>query len=150
MLLQDLTSTSHVKFGTSGARGLAADMTDYVCYAYTTAFLQYLEETGQAQEIHIQEHIFDAQGMLRKPFELPSANDRAADHYVRRYTDFFGSSCLAGLNIGLYAHSAVGRDPVCQVFAGRCRGSVGSKRLAQSLPGLTFFCLTGGGIKLGT
>jgi len=39
--------TSGVKFGTSGARGLADDMTDGVCYAYTAAFIQYLEETGE-------------------------------------------------------------------------------------------------------
>lgn len=33
---------SGVRFGTSGARGLAADMTDRVCYAYTAGFLTYL------------------------------------------------------------------------------------------------------------
>ncbi|MDZ7760071.1 MAG: phosphomannomutase [Desulfovermiculus sp.] len=200
MHLQDLTATTKVKFGTSGARGLAADMTDWVCYAYTAAFLQFLEETGQAkagmdvavagdlrestdrimgavsrtitdrgytldycgkiptpaltyygllktrpaimvtgshipgdrngikftkqegeilkadeacilaQDIDLPEDIFDLQGMLKEPFALPYPHDRAQDLYVRRYTDFFGSSCLAGVNIGLYAHSAVGRD----------------------------------------
>jgi phosphomannomutase len=200
MHLQDLTSTSQVKFGTSGVRGLAADMTDRVCYAYTTAFLQYLEEIGQVQagtdvavagdlrestdrimgavaqavrdfgyevdycgkiptpdltyyglletkptimvtgshipgdrngikfttkrgeilkadeacildqDIDLPEDIFDAQGMFKEPFALPCPHDRAQDLYIRRYTDFFGSSCLAGVNIGLYAHSAVGRD----------------------------------------
>lgn len=39
--------TSGVKFGTSGARGLADNMTDMVCYAYTAAFIQYLEEAGE-------------------------------------------------------------------------------------------------------
>ncbi len=43
----DLMESSGVKFGTSGARGLAEDMTDYVCYAYCLAFLQYLLESGQ-------------------------------------------------------------------------------------------------------
>jgi len=38
---------SGVKFGTSGARGLAIDMTDRVCYAYTLAFLQCLESSGE-------------------------------------------------------------------------------------------------------
>jgi len=41
---------SGVKFGTSGARGLAADMTDRVCYAYTLAFMQYLKSTGDLVE----------------------------------------------------------------------------------------------------
>ena len=45
--IEDLMQSSGVKFGTSGARGLATDMTDAVCYAYTAAFIQYLEESGQ-------------------------------------------------------------------------------------------------------
>lgn len=42
-----LMESSGVKFGTSGARGLAVDMTDRVCYAYTLAFLQYLAGQGE-------------------------------------------------------------------------------------------------------
>lgn len=38
--ISQLMSESGVKFGTSGARGLVAQMTDAVCYAYTAAFLQ--------------------------------------------------------------------------------------------------------------
>jgi phosphomannomutase len=38
----ELMNRSGVQFGTSGARGLAADMTDAVCYAYTLGFLQYV------------------------------------------------------------------------------------------------------------
>ena len=38
--IQTLMDSSGVKFGTSGARGLAADMTAPVCYAYAAAFLQ--------------------------------------------------------------------------------------------------------------
>ena len=44
--IASLMESSGVKFGTSGARGLAADMTDQVCYAYTLAFLQALESSG--------------------------------------------------------------------------------------------------------
>ncbi len=40
--IEQLMSDSGVKFGTSGTRGLVTDMTDRVCFAYTTAFLQYL------------------------------------------------------------------------------------------------------------
>lgn len=39
-----------VKFGTSGARGLVEKMTDEVCYVYTAAFIQYLEESGQLRK----------------------------------------------------------------------------------------------------
>ena len=45
--IADLMQCCGVGFGTSGARGLAKCMTDRVCYAYTTAFLQYLEKAGQ-------------------------------------------------------------------------------------------------------
>ena len=41
--IAELMSVSGVSFGTSGARGLAAAMTDRVCYAYTAAFLEHLE-----------------------------------------------------------------------------------------------------------
>jgi len=46
ILISALMDESGVKFGTSGARGLATDMTDRVCYAYTAAFLHYLASTG--------------------------------------------------------------------------------------------------------
>ena len=38
--IQNLMDSSGVRFGTSGARGLVADMTAEICFAYTTAFLQ--------------------------------------------------------------------------------------------------------------
>lgn len=37
--IQSLMDTSGVRFGTSGARGLVADMSDEVCFAYASAFL---------------------------------------------------------------------------------------------------------------
>jgi len=47
--IADLMAQSGVKFGTSGARGLADDMTDRVCYAYTLAFVRYLMAIGDIQ-----------------------------------------------------------------------------------------------------
>ena len=38
--MAQLSAVSRVGFGTSGARGLVSDMTDQVCWAYVTAFLQ--------------------------------------------------------------------------------------------------------------
>jgi len=38
--IQQLMETSGVRFGTSGARGLATALTAELCFAYTTAFLQ--------------------------------------------------------------------------------------------------------------
>ena len=50
VLISDLMSLSGVGFGTSGARGKVEDMTDRVCYAYTRAFLQHLEQIGDIQD----------------------------------------------------------------------------------------------------
>lgn len=46
VMIAGLMQQSGVGFGTSGARGLASDMTDKVCYAYTAAFLDWLNEAG--------------------------------------------------------------------------------------------------------
>jgi phosphomannomutase len=50
MRIGDLMTESGVKFGTSGARGLVADMTDRVCYAYTLGFLQHAAAIGAIGE----------------------------------------------------------------------------------------------------
>ncbi|MFA4875146.1 MAG: phosphomannomutase [bacterium] len=44
--ISDLMGSSGVAFGTSGARGKVEDMTDRICFAYTAAFLQHLEDVG--------------------------------------------------------------------------------------------------------
>lgn len=38
--IDDIQNTRGVRFGTSGARGLVADMSDEVCFAYAAAFLE--------------------------------------------------------------------------------------------------------------
>lgn len=50
VVISELMETSGVKFGTSGARGLVVHMTDRVCYAYTLAFLNYLEDKALIQK----------------------------------------------------------------------------------------------------
>jgi phosphomannomutase len=46
MRIGDFMRQSGVKFGTSGARGLAQAMTDRVCYAYALGFLQHAAQAG--------------------------------------------------------------------------------------------------------
>ncbi|MDX8391204.1 MAG: phosphomannomutase [Mariprofundaceae bacterium] len=50
IFIAELMAQSGVGFGTSGARGLAVDMTDRVCYAYTLAFLSYLQDAKLLRE----------------------------------------------------------------------------------------------------
>ncbi|HMO64229.1 MAG TPA: phosphomannomutase, partial [Verrucomicrobiota bacterium] len=45
--IEELMERTGVRFGTSGARGLATQLTDFVAHAYTQGFLQYLQEIGE-------------------------------------------------------------------------------------------------------
>lgn len=49
IFISELMERSGVGFGTSGARGRVVDMTPPVCYAYTRAFLQHLEQSSNLQ-----------------------------------------------------------------------------------------------------
>ena len=206
--IQDLMSESKVKFGTSGARGLVADMTDRVCFAYTVGFIQYLECKGEirpgknsliavagdlrpstprimnavmlaiqrkgycpvncgfipspavalygithsipaimvtgshipadrngikfnkcageilkedeagirSQIVEIDENLFDETGSLFVQYQIEGPVDKtAADEYKARYLNFFSFDVLRGLRIGVYQHSAVGRDLVTEI-----------------------------------
>ncbi len=204
VIISELMESSNVKFGTSGARGLVADMSDYVCYAYTLGFIQYLkrewlqtnhgytlsrvaiagdlrpstprimaavaravEDSGlevinsgfipspavalygisnrvpaimvtgshipadrngikyntgngeilkedevgiKKQEVMIPD-IFNAEGMLREDNSALGEPDSGARVlYIDRWLQAFPVDFLAGMSIGVYQHSAVGRD----------------------------------------
>lgn len=61
---------------------------------------------------------------LTRPRPAPAApgsvsqNDRAGADYVARYVTAFGPTALQGRRIGIYSHSAVGRDLMSALFAG--------------------------------
>jgi phosphomannomutase len=204
--ISELMDRSGVRFGTSGARGLAEGMTDELCYAYTIAFIQYLEDRGglrgggriaiggdlrpstgrimravikaisdagyipencgllpspaiahygfmdgipsimvtgshipedrngikytkadgeilkddeagiREQVVEIPHGLFDEKGMLTVKVDIPAESDRAIELYTRRYLNAFGMACLRGLRIGLYQHSAVGRDVTLRIL----------------------------------
>ena len=209
--ISELMARSGVAFGTSGARGLAAAMTDRVCYAYTRGFLQYLQGIGELRRAgervavagdfrpstdrvmtavcraaedmgcravncgkvpspavalfglenkipaimvtgsHIPDDRNgikfnkasgevlkeDEKGMSRQIVGLddtlfgPDGNfpERAAggpaagfspeagENYAKRYLDFFAPDALKGLRIGVYQHSAVGRDVLVKILS---------------------------------
>ena len=209
-VINDLMQSSGVKFGTSGARGLAVEMTDVVCYTYTRGFLQYLERTGEltksgetvaiagdlrpstgrimtavaraasdmgyvpvncgripspavglhglqnrcpaimvtgshipadrngikfnkcsgeilksdesgivSQVVALPDGLVDADGaFVDSTFALPPEETEAGTNYISRYLEAFPSDCLTGQKIGLYQHSAVGRDMLVDIFSG--------------------------------
>jgi len=202
--INDLMQQSGVKFGTSGARGLAVEMTDQVCYTYTKGFLKYLEESGELKkngesvaiagdlrpstrrimaavakavsdmwyvpvncgyipspavalygientcpaimvtgshipddrngikfnkctgeilkydEEQIREQVVDVDESLfgKEAFTLPEEDIDARINYVNRYLRTFPEDCLQGKKIGIYQHSAVGRDILIEIFSG--------------------------------
>jgi phosphomannomutase len=206
--INDLMDQSGVRFGTSGARGLVSDMTDEVCYAYTTAFIQYLEGTGEldgngdiaiggdlrtstnrimgavgkaveakgytpvncgklpspalayyglaksiptvmvtgshipedrngikftkkqgeilkddeagikSQSVTLPQGLFNEDGQLSAAeLSIPQTRE-AIDLYVNRYLEFFPRDCLQGKRIGVYQHSAVGREIMVDILSG--------------------------------
>ena len=60
--------------------------------------------------------LFDGAGMLKEAHAEEPLVD-VATAYIARYVDFFGSQALAGLRLGVYEHSAVGRDILVALVA---------------------------------
>ena len=54
----------------------------------------------------------------------PVANHHAGADYIARYVTAFGGRALAGLRLGVYSHSAVGRDLLLDVLAALGAGVV--------------------------
>ena len=69
-----------------------------------------------SQSVDFDEAIFDANGMLKNAPALPAVEIEAEENYCKRYPEFFGAKALQGLTIGVYQHSAVGRDIVVKVL----------------------------------
>lgn len=200
----NLMDQSGVAFGTSGARGEIAAMTDRICFAYTAAFVQHLRDQGEFREgarvafagdlrsstprilaacieavrslggepvfcgyvptpalaywafgegvpsimvtgshipddrngikfyrcagevlkadeagitgqaVALDPSRFTLDGALVDLCGLPEIKD-VTETYVDRYVNFFGADALAGLRIGIYQHSAVGRDVLFRI-----------------------------------
>ncbi len=79
----------------------------------TGEILKFDEERIREQVVEIDDSIFTDAG-----FALPEENIDARIDYVRRYLRAFPSDCLRGKNVGIYQHSAVGRDVLIEIFSG--------------------------------
>jgi phosphomannomutase len=73
------------------------------------------DEAGmKRQVVKLADGAFDDAGMLVSPAPLPKVTD-AETAYIARYVAAFGDDALAGRTIGVYQHSAVGRDVVLSI-----------------------------------
>lgn len=66
------------------------------------------EMAMRAQDVDLPD-VFNEQGQLKAPPTCGPLVD-VSSGYVARYVDFFGAQALEGLTLGIYEHSAVGRD----------------------------------------
>lgn len=204
MKISQWMEQSGVVFGTSGARGLADNMSDMVCFAYTMGYLQHLATLGEFspqtmvavagdlrpstprimgactaaikymggepvfcgfvpspalchyafslripslmvtgshipadrngikfnraqgeflkddelamrdQNIELPDEMFNVNGKLIKPVAFPPVTN-IIPSFIARYRDFFGADALSGLCLGVYQHSAVGRDVLTDI-----------------------------------
>lgn len=60
--------------------------------------------------------LFDEKGMLKKAESCGALLD-VETAYIARYVDFFGPEALKGFKLGVYEHSAVGRDVLATIVA---------------------------------
>lgn len=74
------------------------------------------DEAGMSRQIvDLDGGKFDSVGMLTAPEILPPISD-AENPYVQRYIDHFGAEALSGKRVGVYQHSAVGRDVLARIL----------------------------------
>jgi phosphomannomutase len=73
------------------------------------------EEAIRAEEVELP-GLFDARGMLAGGPGLPEPSGRAERRYVARYLDALPPGCLSGLRLGVYGHSAVGRELLVELY----------------------------------
>ncbi len=97
-----------IKFYKASGEVLKADealMQQQVAVARRTIYAQQLKESK-----------FKPDGSLKDLPELPVVDQGAETVYSNRYIDVFGPNALAGKEIVMYQHSAVGRDIIVQIM----------------------------------
>jgi phosphomannomutase len=80
--------------------------------------LKYDEAGIKQQEITLPPGLFDDRGMFTSVAADPVPDGEARDLYVNRYLHYFPHDVLRGKRIGVYQHSAVGRDLMVEILSG--------------------------------
>ncbi len=101
-----------IKFNRSGGEVLKTDEAAILREVADVRAEEYARAKGETP--------FDAQGMLgaASAKELPPVSPGARDAYLKRYLGLLPARCLAGMRLGIYQHSAVGRDILVDVLGG--------------------------------
>ena len=77
------------------------------------------DEAGMKEQVvEFDDSLFDDRGMLRRPPKPDVIDPGPSRRYVARYLDYFGKNSLQGLRVGVFQHSAVGRDLMVEIYEG--------------------------------
>ncbi|GAN65940.1 phosphoglucosamine mutase [Acetobacter orientalis NRIC 0481] len=77
-------------------------------------FLKSDEIAMREEDVSLPAEWFDDEGHLIHPITLPNVTN-VSTAFVERYRNFFGKEALRGLKLGIYQHSAVGRDVLIDI-----------------------------------
>jgi phosphomannomutase len=77
------------------------------------------DERGMSSQIvELDDALFGAEGYFAKTNSKPrEISPVAGENYAMRYLNFFAHDALRGLRVGVYQHSAVGRDVLVKIFS---------------------------------
>jgi len=74
------------------------------------------DEKGMLAQIVELPDWFDEDGSLTEELEAPKTNSKATESYEERFTEAFPSGCLKGMRLGVFGHSAVGRELMVRLY----------------------------------
>lgn len=85
----------------------------------TTGEVLKSDEQGMAgQVVEMNDALFDAEGWFLKKNSIPRVvATEAGENYIARYLNAFVADSLEGLRVGVYQHSAVGRDVLVEILS---------------------------------
>ena len=76
------------------------------------------DEIGMSsQVVELDDALFGADGNFAKIKTPPEVSPVAGENYVMRYLNYFRHDALKGLRVGVYQHSAVGRDVLVKILS---------------------------------
>ena len=76
------------------------------------------DEKGMSSQIvELDDSVFGADGYFAKAKATHEVSPEAGENYAMRYLNFFSHDALRGLRVGVYQHSAVGRDALVKILS---------------------------------
>ncbi len=75
------------------------------------------EQGMSSQFVEVDDALFGADGNFAKPLPAHEISPVAGENYVMRYLNFLPHDALQGLRVGVYQHSAVGREVLVKIFS---------------------------------